>query len=68
LHHLIHFIPGALADNPTLDQATVEAWVEQRHRQIDEAQLLYVSHQLDLLARVPGGAAEVQVSELTTTS
>ncbi|HEY7062614.1 MAG TPA: class I SAM-dependent methyltransferase [Chloroflexota bacterium] len=63
LHHLVHFIPGALADNPTLDRATVEAWVEQRHRQIDAAQLLYVSHQLDLLARVPGGAAEVPVPE-----
>ena len=54
LHHLIHFIPETLTGHPALDAATFAAWVEQRHRQIDAAHLHHVSHQLDLLARVPG--------------
>jgi hypothetical protein len=54
LHHLIHFISHTLIDSSSLDSQALAAWVEQRHRQIDEAQLVYISHQLDILGRVPG--------------
>lgn len=53
LHHIIHLIHGALADDPSLDSARFRDWVEQRHRQIDLGQLVYIAHQLDVLGRFP---------------
>lgn len=53
LHHIIELIRGALADDPSLDSARFRDWVEQRHRQIDHGQLVYIAHQLDVLSRYP---------------
>jgi hypothetical protein len=53
LHHLMYFLATSLAGNPRLDARAFDAWIEQRHQQIDEAQLVYIAHQLDLLGRVP---------------
>jgi hypothetical protein len=53
LHHLVYFLAKSLAGNQQLDARAFDAWIEQRHQQIDEAQLVYVAHQLDLLGRVP---------------
>lgn len=53
LHHIIELIHGALADDPSLDSARFRDWVEQRHRQIDHGDLVYIAHQLDVLGRFP---------------
>ena len=53
LHHIIYFIAEMLSGSPALDANAFAAWVEERHRQIDAAELIYIAHQLDLLGRVP---------------
>lgn len=53
LHHIVHFVHGALAGHAELDAARFEAWVRERHAQIDRGELFYIAHQLDLLGRVP---------------
>lgn len=53
LHYIIDTMRGALDENRTLDAARFEEWVETRHRQIEDAELVYVAHQLDVLGRAP---------------
>jgi SAM-dependent methyltransferase len=53
LHHIVHFIQGALAGHPELDRARFEAWASARHEQIDRGELFYIAHQLDLLGQAP---------------
>lgn len=57
LHHIVYFIAETLSGSPALDASAFAAWVEERHRQIDAAQLVYVAHQLDLLGRAPADEA-----------
>lgn len=51
LHHIVNTIWVALKDEPELMETDFEAWIAARHRQVDEAQLIYVAHQLDVLGR-----------------
>lgn len=53
LHHIIDTIRDALDGDRTLDAGRVEEWIETRHRQIENAELVYVAHQLDVLGRAP---------------
>jgi SAM-dependent methyltransferase len=56
LHFVINTIATALAGHPALDARPFAAWIEERHRQIDRGELLYLAHQVDLLGRMPDGA------------
>ena len=49
LHFIIDTIHRALRDHPELDRGRFQAWVAQRHRQIEAAELTYIAHQLDFL-------------------
>ncbi len=51
LHFLVNTIETALAGHPDLDADRFQAWIEQRNRQIERGELLYIAHQIDLLAR-----------------
>ena len=51
LHFIVHTVDGALADNAELDEQDFAAWVEARHAQIERGELVYLAHQLDVLAR-----------------
>jgi hypothetical protein len=51
LHHVLHFIETELTDHPDLDTDSFASWIETRRRQIDDETLVYVAHQLDVLAR-----------------
>jgi hypothetical protein len=51
LHHIIHFMEDALQGCPDLDPDRLSAWLEARHAQIQEGQLIYIAHQIDVLAR-----------------
>jgi SAM-dependent methyltransferase len=53
LHHIVHTIDSALTAAPGVDAATLRAWVETRHAQIDRAELIYIAHQLDAFGRAP---------------
>lgn len=51
LHYIIETVRGALG--PTFDSDRFDRWVETRHRQIEDGELVYVAHQLDILCDSP---------------
>ena len=51
LHHILHFIEQELRDHPNLEDESFEQWIAERRRQIDAETLIYVAHQLDVLAQ-----------------
>lgn len=53
LHHILHFVETELADHPELGPAAFADWISTRRRQIEEGELIYIAHQLDVLARNP---------------
>lgn len=53
LHFIIHTIHQALQGHPQLDDHLFEAWIAQRHAQIEAGTLVYIAHQLDILGRRP---------------
>lgn len=53
LHHIANTVWEALRDHPELNPAPFTEWIAQRHAQIESAELVYVAHQLDFLARAP---------------
>ncbi len=56
LHFIVDTIYRELAGHPALDNKDFDAWGRARHRQIETGELIYIAHQLDILARVPDGA------------
>ena len=53
LHAILHVVEETLRDRPGLDPGRLAAWVATRRRQVDRGELVYVAHQLDVLARAP---------------
>jgi SAM-dependent methyltransferase len=49
LHCIIDTIGRALAGHPGLERRGFEEWLSWRHQQIDAAELIYISHQLDVI-------------------
>jgi predicted O-methyltransferase YrrM len=60
LHHIIDTVGTALTGHPRLDAERLGAWVTQRHAQIEQGELVYIAHQLDVLGRVPAPIGERQ--------
>jgi SAM-dependent methyltransferase len=52
LHFIIDTIGQALHDNPELAGSRFPAWIDQRHRQIEAQELIYIAHQLDFLGYI----------------
>ncbi len=52
LHFIIHTIHNALHDHPALNNDRFNAWIAQRHAQIEAGTLVYIAHQLDFLGRI----------------
>ena len=54
LHFIVETMRGALIDHPALAgrRAQFTAWIEQRHRQIEQNELVYIAHQLDFVGVV----------------
>lgn len=53
LHFIVETIHQALQGHPDLDARRFDAWIGQRHAQIEQGELVYVAHQLDFLGRTP---------------
>jgi SAM-dependent methyltransferase len=53
LHFIVNTIDCALRGHPELDPRDFEAWIHTRHAQIEQGELTYIAHQLDLLGRIP---------------
>ncbi len=52
-HFIVNRIWEVLRDHPALPGATLRDWIRRRHAQIESSELVYMAHQLDVLARVP---------------
>jgi SAM-dependent methyltransferase len=57
LHFIIHTIGTALRGHPQLDPSRLTHWIAQRQAQIEAGSLVYIAHQLDVLACTPGQSA-----------
>jgi len=61
LHFIVDTFNRALTGHPDLgDLARFQAWVTERHAQIERGELVYIAHQIDILARVPSGGGQVR--------
>jgi SAM-dependent methyltransferase len=47
---ILYFIEDSLTDSKCIDPKDLEDWLSTRHKQLDHGQLIYIAHQLDLLA------------------
>ena len=52
LHFIIDTIGQALHGHPELAGSRFQAWIAQRHRQIEAQELIYIAHQLDFLGYI----------------
>jgi SAM-dependent methyltransferase len=52
LHFIIDTIGQALHGHPELAGRRFQAWIDQRHQQIESAELTYIAHQLDFLGYI----------------
>lgn len=57
LHHIVHTVRDALVDDPMLDSDRFTDWITTRHRQVENAELIYVAHQLDIVGLNPAPSA-----------
>ena len=53
LYHILHFVEAELSGHPELDEQEFADWLHTRRRQIAEGELVYIAHQLDVLAETP---------------
>lgn len=51
LHYIIYTIHQELKGHPDLDPERFEAWIATRHTQIERGELVFITHQLDILSR-----------------
>lgn len=51
LHHILHTIETELAGHPELDAARLQEWVSTRHAQVENAELLFIAHNLDIFGQ-----------------
>ena len=53
LHAIVDTIEGALQGRQEIDTQVLAGWVRERRSQIKSGELVYIAHQLDVLARMP---------------
>ncbi len=51
LQYILNFFEESLTGHPELDAADFANWLQQRRRQIERGELVYIAHQMDFLAR-----------------
>jgi hypothetical protein len=52
LHYILRFFEEALTGHPELDADGFGCWLAERREQVGRAELVYIAHQMDFLARV----------------
>jgi SAM-dependent methyltransferase len=53
LHFLIHTVHTTLQGRPQPEAAVLDSWADRRHAQIEQGELIYLAHQLDVVGRIP---------------
>jgi hypothetical protein len=51
LHFILHFFEESLTNHPELGAEAFARWLQERHKQIDRGELVYIAHQFDFLAK-----------------
>lgn len=51
LHYIIRTMHQALVGHPELDARQFSTWINERHTQIENAELVYIAHQIDFVGR-----------------
>jgi hypothetical protein len=54
LHYLVDVVGGALDGDAAFAPGEVTTWVARRHAQVDRGELVWIAHNLDVLARAGG--------------
>jgi hypothetical protein len=49
LHFILRFFEESLTGHPELDAEAFTRWLQERHRQIERGELVYIAHQMDFL-------------------
>ncbi|MFP3867379.1 MAG: methyltransferase [Desulfobacteraceae bacterium] len=62
LHYLVDTVADALRGHPALPEAVLSDWQVQRHRQINQGQLIYIAHNLDFFGVKLGTSQEEEFS------
>jgi SAM-dependent methyltransferase len=52
LHFIMNTIELELADHPALDRKRFDRWIATRRQQIEEGDLVYIAHQIDVLGKI----------------
>jgi len=52
LHFVLHFFEESLMGHAELDIGEFTDWIKKRRTQIEHGELVYIAHQMDLLARI----------------
>lgn len=53
LNYILDTIESSLSENPSLDPIAFREWIAKRRHQIMDGSLIYIAHQLDVLAQKP---------------
>jgi hypothetical protein len=53
LRAILEMVERSLGEAGTVPPAQLSAWLARRRRQVDEGELVFIAHQLDVLGRVP---------------
>jgi hypothetical protein len=52
LHYILDTIYTELESHPELDQKLLKSWIRTRHDQVENAKLIFIAKNLDLLVQV----------------
>ncbi len=52
IQFILHFFEESLGNLPELDKTAFANWLQKRQEQVKRGELVYIAHQMDLLARV----------------
>ncbi len=52
LHYILHFFEESLHNHPELDQQRFASWLNTRHAQVEQHELVYIAHQIDFVGSV----------------
>ncbi len=55
LKHILSFFQTSLASDPTLDGKRFQHWLQARRDQIEQGELIFIAHQLDVAGYLPEG-------------
>jgi hypothetical protein len=52
LDFILHFFESSLGNHPALEAGVLTGWLQQRRAQVEQAELVYIAHQMDYLVKV----------------